>query len=127
MASIAAKPRREAANRGSRAVGADRAQIADVDPGAVVRPRAKELLEGNNQNKCEMLTTKMVPTARKIMSGALVTIRANMGTSPVPHPTTLMSYSERRIMSTRARLPAALVRRSFAQLVLSVWRRVMAR
>jgi hypothetical protein len=52
MDSTATKPRREAANRGSRAVGADRAQIADVDPGAVVRPRAKELLEGNNQNKC---------------------------------------------------------------------------
>jgi hypothetical protein len=52
MDSTAAKPRREAANQGSRAVGADRAQIADVDPGAVVRPRAKELLEGNNQNKC---------------------------------------------------------------------------
>jgi hypothetical protein len=72
MASIAAKPRRRKPQTGAAGGGGrDRAQIADVDPGAVVRPRAKELLEGNNQNKCEMLT-KMVPTARKIISGALL-------------------------------------------------------
>jgi len=41
------------------------------------------------QNKYAMLTTKMVPAARKIISGERLTIRANMGTSPVPHPTIL--------------------------------------
>jgi hypothetical protein len=65
------------------------------------------------QNKCAMPTIKMLAAARKRIWGA--SIRANMGTSPVPHPTQ-MSYSESGIMSTgkaasfpRSTWPASLV------------------